>query len=147
MNKKSNIFKPKLCASVICIKKPNINKDLSILEDENFDYLHYDIMDGFFVPRTGLDLNTLEQISKNISIPINAHLMVEDPNKYVDKIVEAGASVITFHIETMKKNIIKNISKYSNIKIGLALKPLTPIETIYPYLNFVDIITLMAYPP
>jgi len=149
MNKMVKKSKPKLCASVICANLLNVKRDLDILEEVSFDYLHFDIMDGHFVPRLGLDLNLLEQITKTYSIPVEIHLMVDNPSKYIEEIVKAGASAIVFHleVETDVNNIIYSIKKYKNIKIGLALKPETPINIIIPYLGLIDIILLMAYSP
>jgi len=149
MNKIIGKSNPKLCASVICANLLNVKRDLDILEEEGFDYLHFDIMDGHFVPRLGLDLNLLEQITKTYSIPVEVHLMVDNPGKYIEKVVKAGVSAVVFHLEagTDINNIIYSIKKYKNIKIGLALKPETPINIIIPYLGLIDIILLMAYPP
>lgn len=149
MNKKVKKSKPKLCASVICANLLNIKRDLDILEEEGFDYLHFDIMDGHFVPRLGLDLNLLEQITKTYLIPVEVHLMVDNPSKYIKEVAKAGASAVVFHLETETdiNNIIYSIKKYKNIKIGLALKPETSINIIIPYLGLIDIILLMAYSP
>jgi len=149
MNKIIRKFNPKLCASVICTDLLNVKKDLDILEEEGFDYLHFDIMDGHFVPRLGLELILLGLITKTYSIPVEVHLMVDSPGKYIEEVVKAGASAIVFHMEAEKdiNNIIYGIKKYENIKIGLALKPETPINHIIPHLDLIDIILLMAYSP
>jgi len=149
MNKIIGKSNPKLCASVICTDLLNVKKDLDILESEGFDYLHFDIMDGHFVPRLGLDMNLLGQITKKYSIPVEVHLMVDNPSKYIEEVVKAGVSAVLFHFETEMdiRNVIYSIKKYKNIKIGIALKPETSINTISPYLDLIDIILLMAYPP
>ena len=149
MNKIIGKSNPKLCASVICTNLLNVKRDLDILEEEGFDYLHFDIMDGHFVPRLGLDLNLLGQITKKYSIPVEVHLMVDNPSKYIEEVVKAGVSAVVFHSETETdiNNIIYSIKKYKNIKIGLALKPETPINLIISHLDLIDIILLMAYSP
>jgi len=90
---------PKLCASVICTNLLNVKRDLDILEEEGFDYLHFDIMDGHFVPRLGLDLSLLGLITKTYSIPVEVHLMVNNPSKYIEEVVKAGVSAVIFHLE------------------------------------------------
>jgi len=149
MNKIIGKSNPKLCASVICTNLLNIEKDLDILEEERFDYLHFDIMDGRFVQRLGLDLTLLKKITSKYLIPVEVHLMVENPIKYIEEVVKAGAKAIVFHLENKINinNLIYKIKEYKNIKIGLALKPNTPINLIIPYLDLIDIVLLMAYPP
>lgn len=140
---------PKLSISVICANILNIEKDLDILEDGGIDYLHFDIMDGKYVPRTGLSISILKKITSRYNIPVEIHLMVEDPYKYIDGIAEAGGSIIIFHPEGRKdmNKILYEASRYILLKLGLALKPETPIEILVPYLEKIDTILLMAYPP
>ena len=142
-------LKPKICVSVICTDLLNIEKDLDILEEEGVDYFHFDIMDSYFVPRSGLSIKLLEKITEKYSIPVEVHLMVNKPDEYIDKIVEAGGSAFIIHPEGSYNTdeIISNISRYKNIKVGLALKPETHLDIVIPYMNKLESIMLMAYPP
>ena len=141
--------KLKLSASVMCANLLNLEKDLNLLYRGRFDYLHFDIMDGHFVPMIGLGSFFLRQITNNCPIPVEVHLMVDDPEKYISEIVDAGADTIIFHIETQKDvyKIIHDAEEEHNIRIGIALRPFTPLYNIIPILKYIDLILLMAYSP
>ena len=91
-----------LSASLICADLLNLERDLHVLSQNGFDYIHFDMMDGHFVSRIGLGTFFLEQVVKKQTVPVDVHLMVSDPTRYIDEIAEAGASIITFHYESGK---------------------------------------------
>ena len=138
----------KLSASVICANLLDLKSDLSIIHQKGFDYIHFDMMDGHFVPRVGLGTFFLEQLTANQPVPVEVHLMVSDPQKYIDEIANAGASMITFHYETGKDiyQTLQKIKKH-NIKAGIALRPFTPLSSISTFIKYLDIVLLMAYSP
>lgn len=105
-------------------------------------------MDGHFAPRIGLGSIFLEQLIKNQPIPIEVHLMASVPQKHIDEIASAGASIIKFHYVTGKDtyHIIQKIKKY-NTKAGIALRPFTPISLIIPFIEYLDLVLLIAYSP
>lgn len=113
---------------------------------EACDQIHFDIMDGIFTENKTVDL---EKLSKDgINKPIDVHLMVYDVKSYVDRVLKFNPKYITFHIEINKKteeNI--NYIKSKNIKVGLAINPETPIESIYKYLNMLDLVLIMSVHP
>ena len=138
----------KLSASLICANLLNLEKDLSILRQGGFDYIHFDMMDGHFVPRIGLDAFFLRQIASGQPMPVDVHLMVTDPVRYVDEIADAGGSIVTFHYET-GQDIYRTIHCIRNrdMKAGIALRPFTPLSHIEPFIDYLDMILLMAYSP
>ena len=138
----------KLSASLICADLLNLHKDLAILEKGGFHYIHFDVMDGHFVPGIGLGTSFLRQIAGGQSLPVEVHLMVADPVRYIDKIAEAGATMISFHCET-GTDIYRTISciKDRGMKAGIALRPFTPLCHIEPLLHYLDLVLLMAYSP
>lgn len=141
--------KLKLSASIMCANLLNLERDLDLLYKEGFDYLHFDMMDGHFVPMIGLGSFFLRQIVNNCPIPVEIHLMVDDPGKYINEVVDSGANTVIFHIETQKDiyEIIHNAKKKYNIRIGIALRPFTPLYNITPILKYIDLVLLMAYSP
>ena len=141
--------KIKLSASLICCNFFNLKRDIDIFLQEGLDYIHFDIMDGHFVPRIGLGTFFLDQLTKKQKIPVEVHLMVSDPLKYIEEIANSGVSMITFHYEVGEDlyRIIQKIKEYDEIKIGLALRPYTPINFIIPLIDYLDSVLLMAYSP
>jgi ribulose-phosphate 3-epimerase len=138
----------KLSASLICADLLNLQRDLSILEKGGFHYIHFDMMDGHFVPRIGLGASFLRQITGGQSLPVEVHLMVADPVRYIAEIAEAGATMISFHYET-GTDIYRTVSciKDCGMKAGIALRPFTPLCHIEPLLDYLDMVLLMAYSP
>ncbi len=138
----------KLSASLICADLLNLESDLSIIHQKGFDYIHFDVMDGHFVPGIGLGTFFLEQLTAGQPVPVDVHLMVSDPQKYIDEIAKAGASIITFHYET-GTDIYRTLQKIKkhNIKAGIALRPFTPLSSILTFIEYLDMVLLMAYSP
>ncbi len=138
----------KLSVSFICADLFNMKSDLDEMCAQGIDYIHFDMMDGHFVPRLGSGTYFIRQLTKKQLIPVEVHLMVDDPAAYIDDIAKAGASMVTFHVETGKDeyHIISKI-KHHGMKVGGALRPYTPISSIQPLLNDLDLVLLMAFSP
>ena len=138
----------KLSASVICADMLNLQRDLDVLQAKGMDYLHFDVMDGHFVPSVGLGVFVLEQLTSRLSIPVEVHLMVTDPLRYVEPLVRAGAVMITFHQECLLDpyHVLQEI-KRMGVRAGLALRPGTSVSFLEPYLEMLDLVLLMAYSP
>jgi ribulose-phosphate 3-epimerase len=138
----------KLSASLICANLVALEEDIRILRKKRIDYLHFDMMDGHFVPRIGLGTFFLEQLAKKQDIPVDVHLMVTDPQNYIDELADAGASIISFHCESVEEQrpIVEKILR-RNIKAGIALRPDTPLSALLPCMDLCNMILLMSYPP
>jgi ribulose-phosphate 3-epimerase len=111
------------------------------------DYLHLDVMDGHFVPNISFGPHVLGGIKKITNIPLDTHLMITNPLDYIDAFVEIGSSYITVHVEANKVQESINRIKASGIKAGITLKPKTKLETLYPYLDQVDLVLIMSVEP
>jgi ribulose-phosphate 3-epimerase len=111
------------------------------------DYLHLDVMDGHFVPNISFGPHVLSGIKKITNIPLDTHLMITNPLDYIDSFVEIGSSYITVHVEANKVQESINRIKASGIKAGITLKPKTNLETLYPYLDQVDLVLIMSVEP
>jgi ribulose-phosphate 3-epimerase len=144
-NKEGKYF---LSASLICGDPLRIKEELDELRKAQVDSLHFDVMDGHFVPRVGLYPEMLKAIKRQTDIPIDVHLMLDHPMSYVEKFIEAGADLISFHIES-DDDIAETIKfiKSQNVKVGLVLKPDTSLETLNPFLKEIDLVMLMAIQP
>ena len=138
----------KLSVSFICADLFEIKNDLEEMRAQGVDYIHFDMMDGHFVPRLGSGTYFMKQLTQRQDIPVEVHLMVDDPVAHIDNVAEAGASMVTFHIESGKDefNIVRKIKKHG-MKVGIALRPYTPIRSIEPLLYDIDLVLLMAFSP
>ncbi|TXT65288.1 MAG: putative Ribulose-phosphate 3-epimerase [Promethearchaeota archaeon] len=119
----------------------------SVVHLKTLDYIHVDVMDGIFVNNTMLNLEVFKQLSNAFTIPIIAHLMVTNPQQYIEKIYEYTTAIF-FHyeVEMDKSSIIRAIRKFDR-KIGMVLNPPTPISEIIPFLKELDFVLVMGVHP
>lgn len=118
------------------------------LNNTNADYLHIDTMDGIFVPNTQMSVDEIIEFEKYSHLPLDIHLMVENPEKYLENLENKNIEYITIHIE-IDKNIDNLIDRIKSLgyKVGLSLKPNTNIKEIIPYLPKIDLILIMSVEP
>lgn len=138
----------KIAPSILSADFANLERDLKEVEKSGADYLHVDIMDGHFVPNITMGPDQVAQIRKAISIPFDVHLMISEPLKYIDQFAEAGADIITVHVESRggSQECIDAIVK-KGVKPGLVLSPDTPIKVIEPYLDQISMVLIMCVYP
>ena len=127
------------------IKASDITKKL---DNTVSDYIHLDIMDGIFVENKTWTYSEVKKIVSYSSLPLDVHLMVKDPNKYIEDYALLNTKYLTFHIEAVK-NIDEMIEKIKNygLKVGIAINPETNIERVFPYLNKIDKVIVMSVHP
>ena len=137
-----------LTASLICGDPLRYKEEINLLEKGKADYLHFDVMDGSFVPRYGLYAELLESITKKTNIPVEVHMMVDNPEPYVEDLAKAGAKYIAFHIEPIHHihRVIKKI-KDAGAKAGVALNPGTSLSVLDSIIDDIDEVVLMAINP
>lgn len=135
--------------SILSADFANLERDIKKVENAGADWLHIDVMDGHFVPNITIGVPVTASIKKVSSIPLDVHLMIENPGKYIEPFAKAGADIITFHYEAAKEktsDIIKLIHSF-NIKAGLSIKPKTGPEEILKYLPELDMVLIMTVEP
>ena len=137
----------KVSTSILSIKS-NLSDNIKILDKSGTDYIHLDIMDGNFVTNKTWDYSDIKDILKDISTPVDVHLMVSNLDYYIDNFSKLNPNNITFHLEaTDNINKYINLIKEKNIKVGLAIKPNTDINLIIPYLEYLDLVLVMSVEP
>ncbi len=126
----------------------NLSDEIKRAEGAGVDWIHYDVMDGLFVRNISFGEPVLKSISKSISIPIDVHLMITDPIRYVENYAMLGAAGITIHYESTPdvQSVINKIRSLG-CRVGLAVKPATPISYIKPYISQIDMILVMTVEP
>jgi len=138
----------KIAPSILSADFSRLEQEVRRAEKAGADLIHIDVMDGHFVPNITIGPVVVKSIRSKTNIPLDVHLMIEDPDKYIDVFAEAGADIITVHVEacTNLKKIFDHIRKLSKI-VGISLNPSTPIVRIEHVLKQVDMVLLMTVNP
>ncbi|MCY8513145.1 D-allulose 6-phosphate 3-epimerase [Bacillus atrophaeus] len=134
--------------SLMCMDLTKFNEQISIL-NSRADMYHVDIMDGHFVKNITLSPFFISQLRMMTDLPIDAHLMVEKPEDFIDMTAESGADYISVHAETINRNAFRLIRKIKDYgaKVGIVLNPATPLDWISPYVHLIDKLTIMTVDP
>ena len=138
----------KIAASMLSADFANLERDLKKVKESGADLLHLDIMDGHFVPNITMGPDQVLQLRKTITLPFDVHLMISEPLKYINQFADAGADIITVHVESqgdIQACIDAIVAK--GVKPGLVLSPDTPLTQLEPYLDQISMILLMAVYP
>ncbi|MDE5569956.1 MAG: ribulose-phosphate 3-epimerase [Ruminococcus sp.] len=135
-------------ASILSADLLNLESEIRKLEKNSVDWIHFDVMDGVFVNNISYGIPILSQINKKTNMFLDVHLMITEPLKYIRQFDEAGANMITFHIESVSDTMetIRELQQ-TECHIGIAVKPNTPAEDIFPYIEYADMILVMTVEP
>ncbi|MBQ8348926.1 MAG: ribulose-phosphate 3-epimerase [Ruminococcus sp.] len=141
-------MKNMVSASVLSADMLNLETEIKKLENSGIEMLHFDVMDGVFVNNITYGLPILEQVRKKTGLILDVHLMITDPLKYAKRFAVCGADYISFHAESggSVSETIKAI-KSAGAKAALAIKPATPAEEVFPYLQELDMVLVMTVEP
>ena len=138
----------KIAPSILSADFANLERDIHRIS--NADYVHVDVMDGVFVPNISIGLPVLQSIRKVTDMFLDVHLMIVEPVRYVERFCDAGADLVTVHVESdTGENIHAAIDKIhaKGKKAGIVLKPATPAEAVLPFLEKVELILVMTVEP
>ncbi len=135
--------------SILSADFANLERDIKAVENAGADWIHVDVMDGHFVPNITIGVPVVKSIRKVTKLPLDVHLMIENPEKYVEPFVKAGADIITFHYEAAgekSREILKMIKSFG-VKAGISIKPKTSPDKIFNLLTTADMVLVMTVEP
>ena len=140
----------KLSPSILSADFANLEHDIHDIEKNGADWVHVDVMDGIFVPNITIGIPVVKALRPVTGLPLDVHLMIDRPIRYVEEFVKAGANWLTIHIEAdQPQNTLAALDKIRELgcKAGIVLKPKTPAEAAIPYLEKCDLILVMTVEP
>ncbi len=134
--------------SILSADFANLERDIKKVENAGADWLHVDVMDGHFVPNITIGVPVVKSIKKITNIPLDVHLMIENPEKYIEPFAQAGADILTIHYEAVKnpKDILLKIRE-NGMKAGISIKPKTPANVLDGLYDSIDLILVMTVEP
>ena len=138
----------KIAPSILSADFSRLGDELRAVEEAGADLIHVDVMDGHFVPNITIGPLVVKGLKKLTSLPLDTHLMIEEPDRYIEAFAEAGSDWITVHAEVCAdlRRTVRELRKL-NVRPGVVLNPSTSLKTLYPILDEIDLVLLMSVHP
>ncbi|QDK38538.1 ribulose-phosphate 3-epimerase [Bdellovibrio sp. NC01] len=134
--------------SILSADFANLEKEIKAIATAGADWVHVDVMDGHFVPNITIGIPVVKSLKKISPLPLDVHLMIDEPEKYVEQFVKAGSDYLTIHVESTKDPaaVLKNI-RALGAKAGITLRPRTSVQDVLPLLSLCDLVLVMTVEP
>ena len=137
----------KISPSILSCDFANMKEDISTIVND-VEYLHIDVMDGIFVNNISFGIPVVKALRPHFDIVFDTHLMIINPIKYINQFAKAGSDIITFHLESNDDpNSVIDLIHSNGVKAGISIKPATPVESLIPFLDKVELILIMSVEP
>ena len=140
----------KVAPSILSADYLNLGRDILGLERNGADYIHFDVMDGSFVPNISFGIPVLKAVRTITKLPLDVHLMIREPLHLIERFMDSGADILTVHVESdTEENVFKTLQTIRDrgVHPAITLKPATPAETIFPFLPLCDQVLVMTVEP
>lgn len=138
----------KIAPSILSANFSRLGEEICTVEKAGADLIHIDVMDGHFVPNITIGPGVVAALRKTTKLPFDVHLMIENPERYVEAFAQAGSNMITVHVEAAHHlHRTVTLIKENNVKAGVSLNPATPLVQIEPILPHVDMLLIMSVNP
>ena len=140
----------KCAPSILSADFVNLERDIRYIGQCGADYVHVDVMDGNFVPNITIGIPVVSAIRKITDLPLDVHLMIDRPIRYVEEFCDAGADIVTIHVEAdTEENNIEALKKIRSkgVRAAVSIKPNTPASAVDPYLDYIDMVLVMTVEP
>ncbi|MBO0480194.1 ribulose-5-phosphate 3-epimerase [Vagococcus fluvialis] len=138
----------KIAPSILSADFANLERDIRLVDEKGADYIHVDVMDGQFVPNITLGANIVSAIRPVTKLPLDVHLMVQDPERFIEDFAKAGSDIITVHQEsTVHIHRAMQMIKNCGVKAGVVINPGTPVSAIEEVLPLADLVLIMTVNP
>jgi ribulose-phosphate 3-epimerase len=140
--------KIKLAPSILAADFSRLGEQVADATEAGADYIHIDVMDGHFVPQISIGAPVVAAIRRWTNLPLDVHLMIEAPERQINQFVDAGADIITVHVEACPHlHRVVQMVKGLGVKVGVSLNPGTPIDALKEFLSFLDLVLVMTVNP
>lgn len=137
-----------IAPSILSADFANLEREIKAIARAGADWVHVDVMDGHFVNNITIGVPVVASLKKISPLPLDVHLMIENPEKYIEQFIKAGADYLTVHVEASQDigSLLRKI-KGLGAKAGLTMRPGTPVEVILPFLSLTDLVLVMTVEP